>query len=91
MFSLFRLILDELEEPVISQLYGQEWETGQKLAATIVATIDDYFNDVQVWLPDFFYSKFVRYYHIILFFGLNEKFNAFFHHKSQGYVRQSSH
>lgn len=48
---------------MVSQLYGPEWENGHEYAAIIVATVDDYFNDIKKWLPDFFYSKFVKWVH----------------------------
>ena len=57
---LTQVILYELEGPVISMLFGQEWEAGGKYVGTIIATLEDYFPDISVWLPEFFYCKFVK-------------------------------
>ena len=58
---LTRSILDDLETPVLSLLYGVEWEAGQLMAGQVIsATLEDYFQDVRQWLPEYFYNKFVR-------------------------------
>jgi Exocyst complex component Sec6 len=59
---LSRSVLEDLEEPVYSQLFVLDWENGfgTTLSSIMVATLQDYFQDVQVWLPDYFYSKFVK-------------------------------
>ena len=55
-------MLKDLEEPVFAQLFTAEWENnyGESLSSVIVATLQDYFQDVKVWLPDYFYCKFVK-------------------------------
>ena len=58
--STTRLILEELEGPAVSMLFCKSWELGGEYVGTMIATFQDYFQDMQVWLPDFFYSKFVR-------------------------------
>ena len=52
----------DLDDPVFKQLFTADWEAtyGQSLAATLTATLQDYCDDVRVWLPDYFYCKFVK-------------------------------
>ena len=59
---LARSVLKDLEEPVFAQLFTAEWENnyGESLSSVIVATLQDYFQDVKIWLPDYFYCKFVK-------------------------------
>ena len=59
---LARSVLKDLEEPVFAQLFTAEWENnyGESLSSIIVATLQDYFQDVKIWLPDYFYCKFVK-------------------------------
>ena len=59
---LSRAVLRDLEEPVFKQLFTAAWENnyGDSLSSVIVATLQDYFQDVKVWLPDYFYCKFVK-------------------------------
>ena len=57
---LTKLILEELHEPAISKIFGRDWEAGGQYVATIIATLQDYLTDIKIWLPEFFYSKFVH-------------------------------
>jgi hypothetical protein len=57
----FRLILQDLEEPVFSRLFTAEWENSSSttgdICGTIVATLQDYFRDIEEWIPNYFFSK----------------------------------
>ena len=55
-----KCVLADLDEPVFSKLFTDEWESGQPLMEIYIATLEDYFNDIRVWLPEFFYDKFVK-------------------------------
>jgi hypothetical protein len=55
---LARCIVSDLDEPVFTRLYSKEWESGDAFFSIISATLTDYFNDVQSWLPEKYYSKF---------------------------------
>ena len=59
--SLPRLILQDLEEPVFSRLFTAEWENSSSttgdICGTIVATLQDYFRDIEEWIPNYFFSK----------------------------------
>jgi hypothetical protein len=59
---LARSVLEDLEEPVFSRLFSLEWETtfGESLSSVMIATLQDYLQDIRVWLPDYFYSKFMK-------------------------------
>jgi hypothetical protein len=50
----------DLDEPVFSRLFSTEWEAGESIAAVGTATLQDYFADIEQWLPPFFFSKFLR-------------------------------
>lgn len=58
---LSRLILQDLDEPVFSVLFTPEWESNSStigdICGTIVATLQDYFRDVEEWIPEYFYCK----------------------------------
>lgn len=58
---LFRLILQDLDEPVFSVLFTPDWESNSPnvgdICGTIVATLQDYFRDVEEWIPEYFYCK----------------------------------
>jgi hypothetical protein len=58
---LAKSVLQDLDEPVFSKLFYEHWEGGtNQLCEVLVATLDDYFNDVKEWLPEFFFNKFVK-------------------------------
>jgi len=56
---LARLILQDLEEVVFHKLFTPEWEQGEgnSICGTLSATIQDYFRDIEEWLPEFFYCR----------------------------------
>lgn len=48
-------------EEVFGRLYTSEWETGAAdCIGTLTATLTDYFEDLSIWLSEYFYSKFVK-------------------------------
>ena len=55
-----KCVLEDLDEPVFSKLFTDEWESGQPLMDIYIATLEDYFHDVRDWVPEFFYDKFVK-------------------------------
>jgi len=57
---LSRRVLAELEEAVFCRLFVQEWESGEPLSVIVVATLSDYLKDIQIWLGEYFFCKFVR-------------------------------
>jgi hypothetical protein len=58
--SFIRCILEDLDEAFFSRLFTSEWESGQNLSSTLIATLGDYFKDLSTWLSEYFYSKFVK-------------------------------
>jgi len=54
------IIMKDLEEPVISHVLTPRWENEEDLIAVSIRTFQDYFKDLRVWLPDYFYSKCVK-------------------------------
>ena len=56
---MYRLILQDLEEVVFHKLFTPEWEQGEgnSICGTLSATIQDYFRDIEEWLPEFFYCR----------------------------------
>ena len=57
---LSRRVLAELEEAVFCRLFVQDWESGEPLSVIITATLTDYLKDIQIWLGEYFFCKFVR-------------------------------
>jgi Exocyst complex component Sec6 len=41
-------------------LFSSEWESGTALTGTLTATLEDYFHDIATWLPEQFFTKFVK-------------------------------
>ena len=64
---LARSIMRDLDEPVFSRLFTPEWESGTAIAAAIPATIMDYSRDIEVWLPQYFFSKFLKIHKSVYF------------------------
>jgi hypothetical protein len=46
---------------VFSRLFTPEWENSSSttgdICGTIVATLQDYFRDIEEWIPNYFFSK----------------------------------
>lgn len=57
---MYRNALVDLDEPVYSRLFTAEWEGGEQIINILTATVQDYFQDISHWLPEYFYSKFVH-------------------------------
>ena len=56
---LARSIVEDLQESVFDILFTVKWEKGNILSGlTTAKTLEDYFNDVMVWLPTYFFAKF---------------------------------
>jgi hypothetical protein len=53
-------VLGGLEEEVFDKLFSYSYEAGEKLGLIIIATFNDFFQDLENWLTDFFYCKLVR-------------------------------
>ena len=47
---------------MFSKLFKLEWESGDAsgLCQMITATLQDYWRDIEEWLPEYFFSKFVK-------------------------------
>lgn len=58
--AYLRLLMNDLEEPVLSRLFTSEWEGGEPVAGVGTMTLQDYFADLSEWLPPFFFSKLMR-------------------------------
>jgi len=58
---LAKLILLDLEKPVLNVLFTKKWQSGnERLGAVTVTTLDDYYQDVVKWLPPYFFAKFCK-------------------------------
>ena len=57
---LARRVLEDFGDEVFSKLFIVDWESAEPLSLIIVATLEDFFSDIKVWLSEYFYCKFVR-------------------------------
>lgn len=58
---LCRCILIDLQEPVFSKIFTPEWEgSGSEFVSILTATLEDYLNDIRIWLPSYFFLKFIQ-------------------------------
>ncbi|GMH80300.1 hypothetical protein TrST_g6384 [Triparma strigata] len=54
-------VMEDLKEPILHQVFTPAWEEGTEQFAQITTrTLRDWFSDLSVWLPDYFFSKLVR-------------------------------
>jgi hypothetical protein len=61
--SLARCMIEELQEPIFSKLFAQEWEqsnNNESLITVLTLTIQDYLNDLSEWLTYYHYTKLVK-------------------------------
>ena len=54
---LAKLIYIDLDNPIMSRIFSQNWEDEEQLMETAVSTLEDYFEDLRTWLAPFFLSK----------------------------------
>ena len=57
---VYRIVLEDLDEAVFSQLFSASWENGEQLVAIAIATIRDYNTDFSKWLNEYFYCKYLQ-------------------------------
>jgi len=54
-------VMEDLKEPVLYQVFSPQWEDGSEQYAQIATkTLRDWFNDLSMWLPEYFFTKLVR-------------------------------
>lgn len=52
---------DGAMENIFSKIFTSDWESGQDLISSIiVGTLNDYFDDLKVWMQGFFFPKFLK-------------------------------
>jgi hypothetical protein len=54
-------LLDDLTALLLPQIFTPAWEDGLEILPAAVETLRDYFSDLKVWLPRYFFSKCVRW------------------------------
>jgi hypothetical protein len=47
-------------EPYLVDVFTAKWEDGEELVSVATKTLQDWFQDLAVWLPEYFFSKLVR-------------------------------
>lgn len=54
-------ILHDVEQETVKLWWSKKWDDGAPVVATLMATLDDYYVDLQQWIVgSFFFSKIVR-------------------------------
>ena len=53
-------LLDDVTRPLLHQIFSPNWEDGAAILNATMETLRDYFCDLTVWLPHYFFSKCVR-------------------------------
>ena len=53
-------VMEDLQEPILSKIFAQNWENGDDLVSVTVQTLRDYFGDLKKWLPEYFFGKLVK-------------------------------
>lgn len=53
-------VMEDLNGPIISQVFSTQWEDGDEIITVTVRTLKDWFTDLQKWLPEYFFSKLVK-------------------------------
>jgi hypothetical protein len=53
-------LLDDLNVLLLPKIFTLTWEDGLEILPAAVETLRDYFSDLKVWLPRYFFSKCVR-------------------------------
>mmetsp|Transcript_28580 Transcript_28580/g.58068 ORF Transcript_28580/g.58068 Transcript_28580/m.58068 type:complete len:815 (+) Transcript_28580:1681-4125(+) len=53
-------IMLDVEEEYLAKIGTKEWENGSELVVVVVQTLQDYFADLKVWLPELFSTKLIR-------------------------------
>jgi hypothetical protein len=53
-------VMLDLKEPILQQVFTSKWEEGEELVGVACKTLRDWFGDLSMWLPDYFFSKLVR-------------------------------
>ncbi len=53
-------LLDDVSVLLLPNIFSSAWEDGSDILAATVETLRDYFSDLKVWLPRYFFSKCVR-------------------------------
>ena len=46
-------------KPILSKIHTSHWEHGDQIR-TVLCTLRDYFQDIKLWIPDYFFAKFIR-------------------------------
>lgn len=53
-------IIDDVTVLLLPKIFSPSWEEGADILGATVQTLRDYFSDLKVWLPHYFFSKCVR-------------------------------
>ncbi|GMH72397.1 hypothetical protein TL16_g05905 [Triparma laevis f. inornata] len=54
-------VMEDLKEPILHQVFTPPWEDGSEQFSQITTrTLRDWFSDLSMWLPEYFFAKLVR-------------------------------
>ena len=55
------VVADYVKQETSAHWFGKKWDEGDPVVENLLATMDDYFNDLKTWISgSFFFSKLVR-------------------------------
>lgn len=58
---LSRIIIEEIEEEIFNRIFSMEWQNEtSNICESLVATYEDYFNDLSTWLSSHYFYKLLR-------------------------------
>ena len=53
-------VMLDVTPDILEDVFTQRWEDGEELVLVACTTLRDYFGDLEIWLPEYFFSKLAR-------------------------------